>query len=51
MADFCHKYYLKKPKLLSIDIEGYEYPALASNDWENDKCIPEIIIIEINAVA
>jgi FkbM family methyltransferase len=33
LADLCHKYYIKRPKLLNIDIEEHGYVALSSNDW------------------
>lgn len=44
MKDLCHKYYLKRPKMMSIDIEGYGYAPLSTNDWSNKLCVPEIII-------
>ena len=46
MADLCHKYYKGKPHLLNIDIEGIGEMALRSNDWETDKCVPDIIYAE-----
>lgn len=49
MRDLCHKYYLKKPKFMSLDIEGYGYAPLSSNDWDNDLCVPELIIAEDSA--
>lgn len=49
LRDLCHNYYLKKPKLMSIDIEGYGYAPLMTNDWTNDLCVPEVIIAEDSA--
>ena len=33
---------------MNLDIEGYGAKALLSNDWNNTKCVPEIIFSEIN---
>jgi FkbM family methyltransferase len=46
MSDLCHKYFRAKPHLLSIDVEGIGEIVLRSNDWSNDKCIPDIIYAE-----
>jgi hypothetical protein len=45
LADLCHNYYIKRPKLMNIDIEEHGYIALNSNDWATQRCIPEIILI------
>ena len=46
MSDLCHKYYMGKPHLLSIDVEGIGEIVLRSNDWTTDRCIPDIIYAE-----
>lgn len=33
---------------MNLDVEGYGGKVLASNDWSNPKCVPELIISEIN---
>lgn len=33
---------------MNLDIEGYGSKALLSNDWTNDKCVPDVIFSEIN---
>lgn len=45
LADLCHTYFVKKPKFMSIDIEGHGLVALGSNDWTNDKCIPDVLLV------
>jgi hypothetical protein len=44
MADLCNKYYKAKPNFLNIDVEGIGEMVLKSNDWSNDKCVPDIIL-------
>ena len=46
MSDLCHKYYPKKPKLMSVDIEGHGLVALQSNDWDDDKCVADVLLAE-----
>lgn len=48
MGTLCHNYYLKRPKFLTLDIEGYGSQALMTNDWKTAKCRPEIILAENN---
>lgn len=43
LADLCHKYYKAKPTLMNIDLEGLGASVLQSNDWSNNKCVPDII--------
>ena len=43
LAKLCHSYFLKRPKFMSIDIEGVNYLPLSTNDWANEKCVPELI--------
>ena len=40
MSKLCHMFFLKKPKFLSLDIEGYGTKALMGNDWDSDLCRP-----------
>ena len=46
LADLCHTYYKKKPNFMNIDLQGMGEMILRSNDWTNDKCVPEIIYAE-----
>ena len=46
LADLCHKYYKTKPNLMSIDLEGIGQFVLRSNDWNNSKCVPDLILAE-----
>ena len=48
LANLCHTYFLKRPKFMSIDIEGVNYLPLSTNDWNNEKCVPEMIYAEVN---
>ncbi len=45
MGDLCHQYFIKKPVFLSIDVEGVGYNVLIGNDWNNPKCVPDIIVV------
>ena len=33
---------------MNLDIEGYGAMALSENDWDNEKCRPDIIFSENN---
>lgn len=44
----CHRYYYKKPVFMNLDVEGFGGFALENNDWENEKCIPDVILAESN---
>lgn len=48
MKELCHRYYLRKPNYMNLDIEGFSTFALLGNDWTDPKCMPEIITIEVN---
>ena len=46
MSDLCHQYYPTRPKLISVDIEGHGLVALKFNDWDDEKCVPEVLTTE-----
>jgi len=46
LADLCHKYYKAKPDFMSLDLEGIGDLVMRSNDWNTDKCIPDLIYAE-----
>ena len=48
LGEICRRYFLAKPKFMNLDVEGLGYEALASNDWQNPKCYPEVISSEWN---
>ena len=50
MKQICERYFVKKPNVLNLDIEGLGARALMGNDWSNPKCIPDFIIIEDNVL-
>ena len=50
MKQICERYYVKKPNVLNIDIEGLGARALVGNDWTNPKCVPDFIIAEENVL-
>ena len=33
---------------MSIDVEGVGLTALKSNDWKNDRCVPDLIFAEVS---
>lgn len=33
---------------MNLDVQGYGGKVLEGNDWSNPKCVPELIISEIN---
>ena len=33
---------------MNLDVEGFGGFALENNDWENEKCIPDVILAESN---
>lgn len=43
MKLLCERFFNRKPNFLNLDIEGHGSETLMSNDWTNDKCVPEII--------
>ena len=48
MKQLCERYFYRRPLFLNVDIEGYGYQALNSNDWSNQLCNPDIIFSENN---
>ena len=48
LGEICRRYFLAKPNFMNLDVEGLGYEALASNDWQNPKCYPEVISTEWN---
>ncbi len=48
IRQLCERFYFRKPTFMNLDIEGYGGRALLTNDWNNPKCVPDVIFSEIN---
>lgn len=48
LGQLCDRYFLKKPNIMSFDIEGLDYSVFEKNNWTNPKCYPEVIINQNN---
>ena len=48
IKQLCERFYFRKPTFMNLDIEGYGGRALLTNDWNNSKCVPDVIFSEIN---
>ena len=48
LAQLCERYYFKKPVFLNLDVEGFGGFAVRQNNWDEEKCRPDIILAEEN---
>lgn len=48
LKQICERYYYRKPIFMNLDVEGFGGRVLEGNDWSNPKCVPELIVSEIN---
>ena len=48
LAQLCERYYIKKPAFLNLDVEGFGGFALTQNNWDIEKCRPDVILAEAN---
>lgn len=48
LEDICKKYYVTKPTILNVDVEGVDYLVMEGNNWNVNICRPDIIIVEDN---
>jgi FkbM family methyltransferase len=48
LEDICKKYYVTKPTVLNVDVEGVVYSNTQGNNWSVNICRPDIIIVEDN---
>lgn len=48
LGEICKRYFLARPKFMNMDVEGLGYEVFNSNDWQNPKCSPEVISLEMN---
>jgi FkbM family methyltransferase len=48
LSDLCDRYYVTKPTVLNVDVEGADYLVMKGNSWNTSVCRPDIIIVEDN---